>query len=63
MRLNERWHLSHEPLSSFFFGFLCSTCCDPEPLLLLLDDAVVKNCTSYGPVEKFMAASSPTQVA
>jgi len=64
LRLNQRLHTSHEPLSSFFLGFLCSTCCccccDAEPLL---DDAALIYCTSNGPVEKSMAVSSPSQVA
>ena len=71
LRLNERWHSSHEPLSSFFLGFLCSIRCDPELppppplllLLLLLGDAVLKNCTSNGSGDKSIAASSPPQVA
>src|SRR5258708_38831097 len=62
LRLNERWHSSHEPLSSFFLGFF-SARCDPEPPPL--DDAVLKLCTSNGLVakSKSMAVSSATQFA
>src|SRR5579863_4488173 len=66
LRLNQRLHKSHEPPSSFLLRLLCSTCCEPELMVLSAPPPPLgvglSVCTSDDSAQK-SPPSSPTQLA